>query len=307
MEVHCVLGGLTTSEVGYLRAIYRGQIGQWRTSLPPISPEEQLCEADTFPESATWYAGDIEPPGQQQQPVLRRSLPRGTTPSLAAIARKLERLAQPAAAAWAFDLRLNGTDDERVQFNRYIQGGFLPIHRDAFATPSWSIDPEEAVEWEPEHPDGPVNFTHVSRRLLSVVVQLTDHSAYRGGSLRFHLGTAEEPALAQRGADTNGHGNNIVNAVRTNSTILEAPRCAGDIIFFTGLVAHDVLPVESGHRETLAWWAHARFPTDTRGVWAGRSPWQNPSTGERWIVQSKNIIRAQDSAFASSEAERSVS
>ena len=41
---------------------------------------------------------------------------------------------------------------------------------------------------------------------MSSIVQLASPEEYRGGELRLHLGTAAEPALAQRGLDADGSG-----------------------------------------------------------------------------------------------------
>lgn len=302
-ELHCVLAGLSRDDVSFLRHLYRDQDASqkgWRTVLPP--PMAESCSSSSSEAIGGAFLDESnEDEGEQQTGVLRRMLPRSATPTLELLAQKIERMAEHAASSWGFRLRLGG-DDEWLQFMRYIPGGFAPLHRDAFGSPAWEVDADEALTWEPEHPDGGINFTQVSRRLLSVIVQLNDHEVeYSGQGLRFYLGTADEPELAQRGWEAdqpNGDGNQIINAVRANATTVLAPRCAGDVIFFPGLIPHDVLPIESGSRESLVWWIHGEPPAAVaegsgkgHSVWSGMSPWLDPRTGKSWVVSGRDLIR----------------
>ena len=143
-----------------------------------------------------------------------------------------------------------------------------------FAHPAWIADPAEALGFRDE---GGSNFTQMSRRLVSMSVQLTTgEEDYTGGELRIYPGTAGEPELAQRAPP----GGRVVNAVRRGSAWVTAPLCAGDAIFFPGVVPHRVQPVRSGARESLIWWLHGTPPSS--GLWSARSPWVDPATNRRW-------------------------
>ena len=74
--------------------------------------------------------------------IVRRTLPRGVTPEIEAIARKLEALANQAVSAgdWGFALR-PGHSDELLQFIWYPRADIAstPLHRDVFAAPTWLV------------------------------------------------------------------------------------------------------------------------------------------------------------------------
>ena len=252
----------------------------WHSRLPPPTDDGSCAaEADANGEDD----GEADSRAAQTQEVIRRMLPRSATVELDAIAEKLEWLAERASGAgdWGFRVcRGTHCTGEQPQFMRYVAGGFTPLHRDTFGTPSWLIGESEAVEWDVEHPDGMLNFTQVSRRIVSVLVQLTSPAAYTGGQLQLYSGTRAEPALAQRAASSNGRM--IVNAVRRNASVIAAPTCVGDVIIFVGLVPHDVTSVESGARESFAWWVHGSVPDS--GAYAARTPWIDPRRGQLWEV-----------------------
>lgn len=225
--------------------------------------------------------------------IRRRTLPIGAHPRLERIAAHLEALAAAAneAQGWGFELELGGAGgfESTLQLNRYTAGGYCPPHRDALVTEEGTAevadelgatDLPRGTEREPE-------LEPYAKRVIGIIVQLStrreDGAAatlvdpgheYTGGLLQLRLGTSTEPALAQRLP-----AREVVDVVRRNATRLPAPPCAGDAIFFTGLTVHEVLPIESGTRDSLVWWTlgHARQPASegqgNSSTWAGRSPW----------------------------------
>jgi hypothetical protein len=236
-------------------------------------------------------------------PVDRRTLPRSSDPRLERIAARLDALAQRANAArgWGFTLDVDSGDGlQTLQLNRYRAGGECPPHRDAIRGRTSVVDANatrlpRGLERESRGREGAGGGDVVgyARRSISVIVQLSNRrrgesggddatatggaapTEYSGGQLQLRLGTANEPSLAQR-----LRGGYTVDVVRRNASILAAPSCAGDAIFFTGLSVHEVLPLTSGTRESLVWWTLGSPPVDTLGappeqrrVWAGRTPW----------------------------------
>jgi hypothetical protein len=292
-EVVCFLGGLTAEEVMSLRSTFRNHKlveatgSSWRSRLPPIAStlKDGSCSTSNpnLEGKGVEEEGTAGPQVQQTQLVMRRMLPRSATAALDAVASKLEGLAEHANEVGNWGVRVcrgSHCTGEEPQFMRYISGGLAPLHRDTFGTPSWSIGMSDEAGWDVEHPDGMLNFTQVSRRIVSVLVQLTPPSEYSGGALRLYGGTHAEPSLAQRAASSNGRM--IVNAVRSNASVITAPACVGDVIVFVGLVPHDVAVIEGGARESFAWWVHGTLPDD--GTYAGRTPWIDPRSGRPWEV-----------------------
>lgn len=192
-----------------------------------------------------------------------------------------------------------------MQLNRYRSGGTCPPHRDALqGSPTLEVDaglpPERFPRVRERHPESdepgaPLESVEgYAQRSIGIIVQLStrrddgsplsspDAREYTGGDLQVRIGTAAEPELAQR-----LHDGLIVDAIRSNATRVRMPTCAGDAVFFTGLTVHEVLPVASGTRESLVWWALGHPPlahvvveqevasraAAEQLVWAGRSPW----------------------------------
>ena len=219
---------------------------------------------------------------------------------------------------WGFQLDTGATDGlQSLQLNTYRAGGTCPPHRDALqGAPTLEVPVDLPVDQLPTiverdpisaKPGAPLeSVEYYAHRAIGVIVQLTaripSHAddeggrrphdgepelsagadvvltdptrQYTGGQLQLRLGTDEEAALAQR--LPNGH---IVDAIRANATILRAPACPGDAIFFPTLAVHEVLPVTGGTRAALVWWVNGDRPR--MGLWAKRSPWDRDLARER--------------------------
>lgn len=254
-------------------------------------------------------------------PVLWQSLPRGSHPDVDRIASRLEALSVEAneATRWGFTLETGAASEGQGQQpmlrTRYTLGGECVAHRDAIGPPTEEIceslaaaelaprdEPSWTCEWD--HRMGRVEA--LARRMVGIVVQLATRrddgvalsnpeQEYTGGELILRLGTANEPALAQR-----LRGGGVINAIRRNATRLHAPTCPGDAIFFPGLTVHEVLPVRAGTRTALVWWVLGHPPPDSTTsadveeattddarqqqaaspFWADRSPWDREMARE---------------------------
>ena len=113
------------------------------------------------------------------------------------------------------------------------------------------------------------------------------HAQLAHRSLRLYPGTATEPELAQRMPPTDAPpGSNIINALRRDSDFVSGPLCAGDAIFFPGLVPHQVAPrvcVYTGGARTVgvAVYRRRRYLDVPRGValrWLGALRMGAPSS-----------------------------
>ena len=240
--------------------------------------------------SADFYMEGVDHPQEAAgKRIRRRTVPRNHTPRLEEIAQKLTHLAARAneLSSWGFS-KLDATAEEQGKMRSegmshvtYLPGGWCPIHRDVFLSEQGeTIEVADALEAEALPWTQAVGH-EVGLRRISVIVQLSDRGVdYGGGALQMRLGTAAEPALAQR-----KEGGFIVDAIRQSSTVIDAPACAGDVVIFTGMVVHGVQPILWGSRESLIWWVPGEPPSS--GVWdvAFRSPWNTtlfpPETKER--------------------------
>ncbi len=129
-------------------------------------------------------------------------------------------LDEKANSSWIFDRMLKTI----AEANRHHFGFQIEDFSERMQVSHYSADHSGFFDWHADVGDGRI----AARRKLTMVVQLSDDSAYEGGSLESN----------------------------SNGSITTASRQIGSTLILPSFVLHRVSPVLSGERYSLTLWSH---------------------------------------------------
>lgn len=173
-------------------------------SIPALFSKEEAREVIRLADEAQMAAGGLV--GGQQHQDIRRA--------------RIAWLDDTGSAAWVMERIVAGVaaaNRERFDFDITEFGERLQVA---------TYDERDAghYDWHSDIGDGPI----ARRRKLTIVVQLSEPAAYRGGELQVNLGSA----------------------------LWTAERGIGDATLFASFMLHRVAPVSLGRRYSLTCWCH---------------------------------------------------